>query len=484
LARKETHDVGGLPTVNIPTAPTQHNTANYKNLEYEKMESNWRLMNHCYVGTPAIVEENSLEYLPMYPDEGHTSYLQRKKCASYYNVVKRTESTLVGIAFRKPMILGDDVNEKLRDLCEDIDLKGNSLNIFAQEVAGASIRYGHTFIMVEAPKAPEGLTVKEAKEMNIRPYWVHITPDRILNWRHTTVGGVPILTQVSISEAVTKPSGRFGQVVKQYVRVYFYDEDTRAFQWELQNERGEVEDSGVLLTDYIPLLAVYSNKLGQFQSIPLLLDLAHMNIRHFQMMTDLHYHLHLCAIPMLMLKNRASSGSKFIIAPSMTIDVSSDGDARWVELEGEALQYQMDEISKLEQRMYAMGISTFMRKAVERRTATENVIDFATAYSDVQKLLLNMKDVFEQALIYTAYYMNLDEGGSINISTDYNLMGADPQEMRVMLEYYTANILPELEMRKYLDRNGLVSDEFDTVTPKAQKSVEMLNVNAQESVVT
>jgi hypothetical protein len=128
--------------------------------------------------------------------------------------------------------------------------------------------------------------------------------------------------------------------------------------------------------------------------------------------------------------------------------------------------------------MYAMGISTFMRKAVERRTASENMVDFTTSYSDIQRLLIGMKDAFEQALRYTASLMNKDEGGSINISTDYNIMGADPQEMAMMLNYYTANLLPELEMRKYLDRNGLVSDEFDTNTP--MRAVIPLQYNPDE----
>jgi len=436
------------------------------------------VMEDTYAGTPVIVKQKSTTYLPLEPEESAKSYQARLQKASYYNITKRTINTLVGIAFRKPMILGDDVDTEIRELCDDIDIRGNSLNIFAQEVAKAAIKNGHTFIMVEAPKVDRPMNVKEAKEMKLRPYWVHITPDRVINWRHTMVGSIPVLTQVSILETVTIPSGEFGQQVVNYTRVYRYDFDAGMFVWELRDEKMVTIDSGVLGTDMIPLIPIYSNKVGLFKSLPLLLDLAYMNIRHYQMLTDLHYHLHLCAVPMLELKNRSDTNEKFIVSANRAVDVDSDGGVRWIELAGGSTTAQSAEIASVEQRMYAMGISTFMRKAVERRTASENMVDFTTSYSDIQRLLIGMKDAFEQALRYTASLMNKDEGGSINISTDYNIMGADPQEMAMMLNYYTANLLPELEMRKYLDRNGLVSDEFDTNTP--MRAVIPLQYNPDE----
>ena len=454
---------------------------------YREMRPYWEMAEDIKKGTPAI-KEATIKYLPQEPKEKDQNYLQRLNRAIFHNISSKTISSLVGLGLRRSVTLGTDAPDKLKDMVDDVDLCGSNLDQFVQEVLEESIWKGHTFIWVDLQDAPDVRTKEAFKNSQVRPYFVHIAPEQVVNWRHTSIKGRQILTMVSTLEPVEEEDGAFGSKVVPYHRVYRLvtdDEGTPYVKWELYNQEDSIVEEGIVAnTDEIPLYPVYSRKVDTFKSVPMLLDMYYLNIRHYQVASDRSYHLHLCAVPFLELKGRVDTSDMIIIAPNTAIDIPADGGIRWVELEGKTLDAQLKELQSLEMRMYTIGISTFGRQAVERRTATEASQDFFTANSDLHRVLRNLKNSLERAFDTAAGMLFIKNRGGLNLSIDYDFLGVNPQELQAMYDAYDRTLLPAEEVTKYLVRKQLTSDEYDPVNPvgtfkpeKEQMIAEMVAVD-------
>ena len=64
----------------------------------------------------------------------------------------------------------------------------------------------------------------------------------------------------------------------------------------------ELVESGPYSLDQVPLVTIYANKTDTMTSKPPLLDIAHLNLAHYQRQSDLIHSLHIASQPMLVLE--------------------------------------------------------------------------------------------------------------------------------------------------------------------------------------
>ena len=64
----------------------------------------------------------------------------------------------------------------------------------------------------------------------------------------------------------------------------------------------ELVESGDFSLGQIPLVTIYANKTDTLTSKPPLLDIAHLNLAHYQRQADLIHSLHIASQPMLVLE--------------------------------------------------------------------------------------------------------------------------------------------------------------------------------------
>src|SRR6056297_3371943 len=159
-------DKGGEPTDRSP--------------DWEAMAPFWHKVNDIVEGQDAI-REAGRKYLPKFPNESANDYEFRRETAKFTNVYRDIIEGLSQKPFAKEVTLPDDTPDVLSELIEDIDGRGNHLNVFAADTFYAGINKAVDWILVDYANT-EGLrTLEDERRAGVRPYWVHIPAERCLD---------------------------------------------------------------------------------------------------------------------------------------------------------------------------------------------------------------------------------------------------------------------------------------------------------------
>ena len=113
-----------------------------------------------------------------------------------------------------------------------------------------------------------------------------------------------------------------------------------------------------LLLDQIPLVTIYANKTDTMTSKPPLLDIAHLNLAHYQRQADLIHSLHIASQPMLVLEGWDDQTKDMAISVNYAMATQPGNKVYYVEPASSAFEAQTSEIQELQQQMGTLGIST------------------------------------------------------------------------------------------------------------------------------
>lgn len=474
--------------------------ADFQSQGYKEMVPFWQFVEDCYQGTHEI-RKKGVSYLPKNEAEDSSDHRMRVARSTFYNAYRRTVDGLVGTAFRKDPILTNDVpvairgQEERRDdqgavtqeykpgLAEDIDLCGTHLTVFAKKVFRHAVHQGHAFIYVEYPKAdPDRVKATESPEYTLadkaadpdRPYWVMYRADQAINWRYEHKGGRVQLAQVTFKEVSCEADGDFGErhVVRYRVlrpgKWIVYEEQKR------RNASGEprmkiVEEGETNFPDRIPLAIVYGNEIEPMVSRPACLDLADLNIEHYQVRSDLRHTMHWASIPILWARGRDTNKKLVAIGPNCLVDVDKDGQLDFAEHGGSAIGGLQDELDKIEGRMAVLGMNFLLEnKPGNPVTATEKVFNYADKSSNLATMMRSLVDAVEQCLEWTAQllderttYRNQIQGGSWDLQTEAANLILSPEKLSRLSDSVERGQLSLETFWDILKRGGELPANFD-----------------------
>ena len=235
-------------------------------------EPHWELIECLLTGTYGIRKEGR-KYLPQEPRETDDAYQNRLLRSTLQPYYVRLERLLAGMLTRKPVKL-NDISDGIREDLFDVDRQGNDLNTWVYETARKAIRYGHVGVLVDAPTDGNG-----------RPYWCAYTPRDILGWRTETQDGKPRLIQLRLKEQVTEPDGEYGEKTVNQVRVL----TPGSYEIFRQDDKKDYTlfEEGTTSLNEIPFSVAYSNRVNYLQSKPPLEDIGELNIKAYQVQSDL-----------------------------------------------------------------------------------------------------------------------------------------------------------------------------------------------------
>ena len=288
------------------------------NTAWYAMEPHWMLIEDLLQGTYQMRKRHR-RYLPQEPrelDESYDNRLARSVCPPFY---VRLERMLAGMLTRKPVRL-DDTADVIREQLFDVNLLGDDLNVWTFDITRKMVRYGHVGVLVDAP-ADGG-----------RPYWVSYTPRQILGWRAEQQEGRQVLTQLRLAEMVTVPDGEFGEKAVEQIRVLTPSE----YQLHQKQDNGDfkVVDEGRTSLGEIPFSVAYAQRHGFMESRPPLEDIAELNLKAYQIQSDLDNQLHISAVPMLAFYGFPSAAEEVSAGPGEAIAFPADGRAEYIEPAG------------------------------------------------------------------------------------------------------------------------------------------------------
>ena len=218
------------------------------------------------------------KYLPRAVNESDDTYNKRLKKSHLVNYYSETIKDIASRILSKPIRAEDSLNDQIREYLEDIDLRGNNLSRFLEPVIEDSINAGVSFILVDAPST----TVNTLAELNnFRPYLTHVHSSQVIGIieQNNTVSQVRILRKINLVD----PNDEFSTVEQTQVLVL---EPNRRRVYSSSNNFSLPLIDEVNPLGYIPLVPVYSNKIGELRGAPLLQALAQENLYLYQTMSD------------------------------------------------------------------------------------------------------------------------------------------------------------------------------------------------------
>ena len=417
---------------------------NDPNSVWRNQEPHWILIEDLMQGTYGMRKKHR-RYLPQEPrelDESYDNRLARSVCPPYY---QRLERMLAGMLTRKPVRLTDTA-DIIQEQLFDVDLQGNDLNVWTYETTRKMVRYGHVGVLVDAPKA----------EYEGRPYWCTYTPREILGWRYEGSE----LVQLRLMEKVVLPDGEYGEKTAEQVRVLTPGE-YKIYQKQ-KNTNFELIDEGTTSLDKIPFSVAYANRLNIMESRPPLEDIAELNLKTYQVQSDLDNQLHISAVPMLAFFGFPSAAEEVSAGPGEAIAFPADGRAEYIEPKGTSFDHQFKRLEQIAGQINELGLSAVLGQKLSAETAEAKRLDRSQGDSTMQVVAQNVQDMIDNSLQFHAQYLgNTTAAGSSYVNRDFLGARLDPQEVGSLLQLYTAGTITQETLLNQLSEGEVLGDEFD-----------------------
>ncbi len=419
---------------------------------------------------PESVRDRGQMYLPRAPGENAANYQDRLERSVFFNVFGHTVEGLVGQVFRRDPVLDDTIPPVIVEQLENVDLMGTHFDVFARDRLTDAMVAGHCAILVEFPKTGGTQNAKqEAQE--IRPYWVPIRKDDIVSWRTVNENGAIVLTQLVLKECTVVPAGDFGEAEQVRYRVFYRDNNVVGFRLlQINKDKSITEvDAGMYPTQTeIPVAEIITNgRKGMFESAPPLIDLAYLNIAHYQQYSDYVNSIHKTCVPVFATIGLSDpvdtngNPAPLVLGPNTALNLPIGGNAMYISHSGQALASVKEALNDLKSDMGTLGLSMLSPSKRSAETAQAKKLDKTTEDSALAVTARGLQDGLERALAFHARYLLLDTGGSVSVNREF-----DEQSMQAdMLTAWTGAVsnagVPARYMITDMQEGGLIDGGED-----------------------
>ena len=443
------------------------------------MVKGWEIMKAVSNGTEYL-RDNSEAFLPLEPREDYEAYLSRVNRSVFSPYTQRLIRAATGLILRKPIsITGDPYWTE--EFAKDVDGCGSDLDEYARRLILCSLTYGHSHTLVDYPAPTGAVSLAEERLQNRRPYWIEIDPTNIYGWRLDREVNYGNLIQVRIAEKAVVPTGEFGERVYDQVRViepgkyriYRKKEAEKAlhttqdstyagdFSSPANANDYELIESGDYSLGEIPLITVYSGKTDTLTSKPPMLDIAYLNLTHFQRQADLIHSLHVASQPMLVLEGWDDQTKDMAISVNYAMATQPGNKVYYVEPAASAFEAQAAEIQELQLQMATLGISTLSQQKFVAESADARRLDRVDTNSMLSMVSLELEQKLQKAFNLSAQYVGL-EPPEIKISRDFDIERLIGQDVTALTSLFDQNVIDRDEFRQILVQGEVLPTASET----------------------
>ncbi len=438
---------------------------------YEHMTPRWARIADLLGGT-ATMRSARETYLPRHQYETEANYEERISRATLKNYTLRTLETLTGKAFKHPPKAMESVDKRLQDLLPDIDQEGTDWTVFARTWFRESLAKCVAYVLVDFTRTtlPDGQTERtlaDDERDGVRPFWRQYVAEDVIFQRKALVNGKWAFTEVRLLEREMIEEDEWGEKLVLRIRrllpgsfdLYELKKKTP----KSRKETWEWVDGGPMGLEQIPFVDFYTAKDGLGEGKPQLEDLAFINIEHWQSGSDQRNILTVTRFPMLAVSGATAGETEnpVVIGPKKWLSVADpQGRIYYVEHAGAAIQAGAKDLETLEDQMASYG-GEFLRTRAGAASATGRVLDSAEAITPLQAMGLDFKDALERALQFTADWLKIKEGGSVEFKIKPDLSLGDSKVLDMLDSARDRKDISRVNYLKELVRHEVLHEDFD-----------------------
>jgi len=443
------------------------------------MMQGWEIMKAITEGTKYL-RDNSEIFLPLEPREDAEAYQSRVDRAVFSPFTQRLIRAATGLVLRKPITLtGDPYWTEMFKM--DVDGCKSDLDEYARRVLMCSLTYGQSHILVDYPAPSGAVSLAEERQQNRRPYWIEIDPNNIYGWRLDRESNYGSLIQVRIGEKAVLPDGDFGEKIYDQMRVIepgryrvfrkretvdeLYEEDTGIYPTDMSSPAVEKDfkqvESGSFSLGEIPLVTIYSGKVDNMISKPPLLDIAYLNLAHFQRQADLIHSLHVASQPMLVMEGYDDQTKDLAISVNYAMATQPGNKIYYVEPASSAFDAQSAEIKELQMQMATLGISTLSQQKFVAESADARRLDRVDTNSMLAMVSMELEQKLQKAFNLSADYVGI-EPPEVKISRDFDIERLIGQDITALTSLFDQQVIDRDEFRDILVQGEVLPTANET----------------------
>jgi len=431
------------------------------------MMKGWEIMRAVTEGTEYL-RENSEAFLPLEPREDYDAYLARVNRAVFSPFTQRLIRAATGLVLRKPIsLIGDPYWTEMFKM--DVDGCGSDLDEYARRLLMCSLTYGQSHILVDYPAPSGAVSLAEERQQNRRPYWIEVDPTNIYGWRLDRESNYGNLIQVRLAEKAVLPDGDFGEKIYDQVRVIepgryrvfrkretvedLYEDDGGGYAGSMSSPEGakdyELAESGDFSLGQVPLVSIYSGKVENLVSKPPLLDIAYLNLAHFQRQADLIHSLHVASQPMLVMEGYDDQTKDLAVSVNYAMATQPGNKIYYVEPASSAFDAQSAEIKELQMQMATLGISTLSQQKFVAESADARRLDRVDTNSMLAMVSMELEQKLQKAFNLSAEYVGI-EAPEVKISRDFDIERLIGQDITALTSLFDQQVIDREEFRDIL----------------------------------
>lgn len=426
----------------------------------EEMRADWAIVAPLMGGTTAMRAAGK-SLLPQYPAEEGDTYKARLAVSTLLPAYSETVANMTSRVFAAPLQPLDDVPDSIAALLPDVDLNGNDLSNWAVELFRHGLSHGLCHAFVEVPRTDGLRTKADEKAAGVRPYLVMVKPEQVLGWQYDGNR----LVQVRFLESVEEQADEFTTSAVQQIRVL----EPGRWRTFRTNDKGEwaLHDEGVTSLSEIPWATFYTGRTGRMTARPPLLELAHMNVKHWQSQSDQDNLLHIARVPLLFMFTDDEDFSLTISAGKAT-RMPAGGEAKYVEHTGAAIDAGRQSLQDLMDEMRMAGAKLLKKDQQASKTAAQANEEAAQELSPLARMAGHCADTIAVLLQYMAAYLGQPEGGRVEIRGNFEADYAPEVSLPALVSMANAGKLSDETLFNEMQRRGVLGGGNSWETEKVR----------------
>ena len=468
---------------------TDNDQVNAADPLFFSMASHWDAIRAVTEGTDYL-RQNCDRFLPQQPMELADSWQGRVNRSTFSNYFGKVLRTAVGLILRKQVRLeceNDADQEWWDDWAEDPCRDGSTdLDQFCTNLLESALSFGHSAVMVDYATGEGIRTLADEQEAELKPYLVEVKAPQIIGWRHSPTENRGRLQQVRIRESARVPVGKFGIEYRNRVRVL---EPGNYSLYESTDERGDAGwqliESGKVSVKEVPLCVVYGDKRQVLYSKPPLLSLAHQNLHHFRVASDLTQSLHIAAQPLLIgkglddLQNDNTSQGAVGLSVNNMLLIAPEASVEYVVPQVGAFDSHQVELERIVSEMKSLSIALLSSEKNGVEAAKAKALDRIDSNSVLSVVSKSLQACIQDAVNLAAEYAGR-EAPEVVIIRDFSLERLEGQDITAINSLFTSGLIPQEVALTLLQEGEVLDDQMDVDEIMSQSENEELASMEQE----
>lgn len=371
--------------------------------------------------------------LPAFPLEEDDDYQRRLKASTLLPAYTETVDQMVGRVFAKPLRVESDLPPAL---LADVDREKRNLHTFAHEAFLQAFHRGVAYVLVDQQRIADGATLADARSGGVRPYCVLIPRTAVLGWRETDKR----LTQFRFMEKVIVNDGDFGEREEDQIKVL------EPGKCSIYRNRGgktawSLVESFAMGIAKIPVVPIYSERTGFMCGAPALLELAHLNVKHWREQSDQDRSVQFARVRMAYIAGVEDEALSIKASADGLIPLPRGGSIGVVQGSAESVTVGQNALTALEEQMNTAGakLTTKSVLSMSDRQAGEEQAKMISRLAAMGEAL---EDSLDQVLQLIADWAEVNEGGRVQLGVELkDLMSASKVAVKDVMDMQTQGLL-------------------------------------------